>query len=80
MSKDFRTIKCLGNSVSTDEIYLHPITLKLSQNVSSKNICPSTFYYKDGSLFTFIDTKNQTNLSDRDIQNFMALPYLNLNK
>ncbi len=78
MSKDSRKIKCLGNSVDNEELYLHPITLELSKNVSSKKICPSTFYYKDGSLFTFIN-RDDTNLTDKDIQSYMALPYLNLN-
>jgi hypothetical protein len=78
MSKDSRKIKCLGNSVDNEELYLHPITLELSKNVSSKKICPSTFYYKNGSLFTFIN-KEDTNLNEKNIQSFMILPYLNLN-
>ena len=73
-----RKIKCLGNSVDTNEYYLHPITLNLGKNVAPHKICPSEIHYKNGQIrLTIKDTS--TKLSERDIQSFMALPYLNLN-
>jgi hypothetical protein len=77
MSKDSRKIKCLGNSVDTNEYYLHPITLNLGKNVAPHKICPSNIYYKNGKIrLTVAD--NNTSLTDKDIKSFMALPYLNL--
>jgi hypothetical protein len=78
MSKDYRQIKCLGNSIDTNEFYLHPITLKIAKNVSTHKICPTGFYYKNGKLETHIRTNFDPNLSNKDIQSYMALPYLNL--
>ena len=78
MNKDYRQIKCLGNSIDTNEFYLHPITLKVAKNVSTHKICPTGFYYKNGKLETHIRTNSDPNLSKRDIQSYMALPYLNL--
>lgn len=73
-----RKIKCFGNSVETNEIYLHPITLALFKNATSKKICPSELYYKNGKAYYEIVSDENT-LSNMDIQRFMALPYLNLN-
>lgn len=78
MSKDYRQIKCLGNNIDTNEIYLHPITLKIIKNVSTHKICPTGFHYKNDKLETHIRTKIDPNLSKKDIQSYMALPYLNL--
>ena len=77
MSKGSRKIKCLGNSVDTNEYYLHPITLNLGKNVAPHKICPSDIHYKNGKIrLTIAD--NNTSLTDKDIKSFMALPYLNL--
>jgi len=73
-----RKIKCFGNSVETNEIYLHPITLALFKNAASKKVCPSELYYKNGKAYYEIVSDENT-LSNMDIQRFMALPYLNLN-
>ncbi len=78
MSKDYRQIKCLGNSIDTNEFYLHPMTLKIAKNVSTHKICPTGFHYKNGKLETHIRTNFDPNLSNKDIQSYMALPYLNL--
>lgn len=75
-----RKIKCFGNSVETNEFYLHPITLALSKNDSKKNqrICPSELHYKNGKPY-YAMPSNENKLSNMDIQRFMALPYLTLN-
>jgi hypothetical protein len=73
-----RKIKCFGNSVETNEFYLHPITLALSRNDSNKRVCPSELHYKDGKPYYATPT-DENKLSNMDIQRFMALPYLNLN-
>lgn len=78
MSKSTRKIKCLGNSVETNEYYFHPITLALFRNKGEKKICPSEFHYVNGKPYH--STPNDSvKLSNMDIQRFMALPYLNLN-
>jgi hypothetical protein len=78
MSSGTRKIKCLGNKVQTNEFYLHPITLSLGQNKNNQPICPSEIYYENGKTRTIAHYDNKK-LSDRDVQTFMSLPYLNLN-
>jgi len=73
-----RKIKCFGNSVETNEFFLHPITLALSQNTTNKKVCPSELHYKDGKPY-YATPSDENKLSNMDIQRFMALPYLNLN-
>jgi hypothetical protein len=77
-SNNTRKIKCFGNSVETNEFYLHPITLALSRNDSSKRVCPTELHYKDGKPY-YAMPSDENKLSNMDIQRFMALPYLNLN-
>jgi hypothetical protein len=77
MSKN-RKIKCLGNSIDTNEIYLHPITLELVVNKGPKKICPTELHYVNNKPYTGAPIENP-NLTEKDIQSFMALPYLNLN-
>jgi hypothetical protein len=76
--KGTRKIKCVGNSVDTNEFFLHPITLELVKNKGPKKICPTELHYVNGKPYTAAPIDN-TNLSDRDIQSFMTVPYLNLN-
>ena len=71
-----RKIKCLGSCVEKGEAFLHPITLKLTQNTSYKK-CPSELHYINGE--THYTVPCNTNNISHDIQKFMALPYLNLN-
>ena len=73
-----RKIKCFGNSVETNDFFLHPITLALSRNDSNKRVCPSELHYKDGKPY-YAMPSDENKLSNMDIQRFMALPYLNLN-
>ena len=75
MSK--KNIKCVGNSVDTNEVFLHPVTLELVLNKGPKKICPTELHYVNGKAYTAAPV--DSNLSDRDIQNYMAIPYLNLN-
>lgn len=81
MSKGTRKIKCLGKEVKPDEYYIHPITLALGKNKNNVEICPSEIYFdKDskGEYKTKTISKPDKNLSERDVQTFMALPYLRL--
>ncbi len=78
MSNNTRKIKCFGNSIETNEVFLHPITLTLYQNLNKKNICPTELYYKNGKAY-YEMVNDENKLSNMDIQRFMALPYLNLN-
>ena len=70
-------IKCLGNSVDNNEVYLHPITLELVLNKGPKKICPTELHYVNGKAYT--TAPKDVSLSDRDIQTYMSIPYLNLN-
>ena len=70
-------IKCLGNSIGQNEFYLHPITLELVRNNMPKKICPTELYYKNGKIEKSA-LADDIKLEDRDIQNFMALPYLSM--
>ncbi len=81
MIKGTRNIKCLGNSIDTNEFYLHPITLALIKNVNkdNKKICPSELHYVDGKSRYYKIIDKEVSLSDKDIQTFMTLPYLNIN-
>jgi hypothetical protein len=76
MSKGTRKIKCLGKEVKINEYYIHPITLALGKNIKNVDICPSEIYYENGKTYT--KTTKIDKLSDRDVQKFMALPYLKL--
>ncbi len=81
MSKGTRKIKCLGKEVKPDEYYIHPITLALGKNKNNVEICPSEIYFdKDstGNYKTKTVAKPDKKLSERDVQTFMALPYLRL--
>jgi len=78
MSNNTRKIKCFGNGVETNEFFLHPITLVLSQNINKKKICPTELYYKNGKAY-YEMASDENQLSNMDVQRFMALPYLNLN-
>ena len=81
MSKGTRKIKCLGREVKPDEYYIHPITLALGKNKNNIDICASDIYYdknSKGEYKTKSITKPDRQLSERDIQTFMALPYLRL--
>ncbi len=80
MSKGTRKIKCLGKEVKPDEYYIHPITLALGKNKNNVEICPSEIYFDKDSKGNKTKTiaKPDKKLSERDIQTFMALPYLRL--
>jgi hypothetical protein len=80
-TKGTRRIKCVGNSVDTNEFFLHPITLELILNEGPKKICPTELHYNKGKPYTVapIEVVDKSNLSDRDIQSYMTVPYLNLN-
>jgi hypothetical protein len=74
-------IKCVGNSVDTNEVFLHPITLELVLNKSSNKICPTELHYADGKPYTYAPigkTTYKKEFKDRDLQQFMSVPYLNL--
>ena len=73
-----RKIKCLGNCVGKNEVFLHPITLTLQKNKIDDPVCPTQLYYKNDKLY-YSDKVKSTHLDTKDIQKFMALPYLNLN-
>ena len=73
-----RKIKCLGNCVAKNEIFLHPITLTLRKNKRDEPLCPTQLYYKNDKIYLTEKVKS-THLDTKDIQTFMALPYLNLN-
>ena len=76
--KGSRKIKCLGNSIESNEFFLHPITLELVLNKGPKKVCPTELHYVDGKPYTAAPI-DASNLSDRDIQSYMTVPYLNLN-
>lgn len=78
MIKGNRKIKCLGNSIETNEIFLHPITLELVKNKGPNKICPTELHYVDGKPYSIAPIENKS-LINKDIQSFMAIPYLNLN-
>jgi hypothetical protein len=73
-------IKCVGNSVDINEVFLHPITLELVLNKSSNKICPTELHYSNGKPYTYapISKTNNKEFKDRDLQQFMSVPYLNL--
>ena len=73
-----RKIKCLGNCVGKNEIFLHPITLTLQKNKRDEPFCPTQLHYKNDKIY-FSEKVKSTHLDTKDIQTFMALPYLNLN-
>ncbi len=77
-NKGTRKIKCVGNSVDTNEFFLHPITLELVKNKGPKKICPTELHYVNDKPYTAAPIDN-IKLSDRDIQSYMAVPYLSLN-
>jgi hypothetical protein len=77
-TKGTRRIKCVGNSVDANEFFLHPITLELILNKGPKKICPTELHYNKGKPYT-VAPINDSKLSDRDIQSYMTVPYLNLN-
>jgi hypothetical protein len=81
MSNKPRKIKCVGNSVDTNEFFLHPITLELVLNKGPKKICPTELHYVNNKPYTVkpVIPMDDSKLSDRDIQNYMTVPYLNLN-
>ena len=70
-------IKCVGNSINQNEVFLHPVTLELVLNNSSKKICPTELHYVNGKAYTAAPI-DQTKFSDKDLQSFMSVPYLNL--
>lgn len=77
--KSTRKIKCIGDSIDTNDFFLHPLTLQLYKNTdkTGKKICPTELYYdntRKPRYVSFADDK----ISEKDIQTFMALPYLNL--
>ena len=76
-----RKIKCIGNSVDANEYFLHPITLEIILNKGPKKICPTELHYVKDKPYTVApeDKVDNVKFSDRDIQNYMAVPYLNLN-
>ncbi len=75
-----RKVKCVGNSVDTNEFFLHPITLELVLNKGPKKICPTELHYVNNKPYMVKPASNDdTKLSDRDIQSYMTVPYLNLN-
>ena len=74
-------IKCRGNSIDNNEIFLHPVTLELVLNKGTKKICPTDLHYVNGKPYTTapIDKTDKSDLSEKDLQSFMSIPYLNLN-
>lgn len=75
-----RKIKCVGNSIDTNDFFLHPITLELVLNTGSKKICPTELHYVNNKPYTLKPANiEDIKLSDRDIQSYMTIPYLNLN-
>ncbi len=75
MSKSSRKIQCYGNSITKDELFFHPITLKLVKNISNKNICPSQLNKAASGEYEY-DMISNTNLDKKSLQRFMSLPYL----
>ena len=76
--KGTRKIKCVGNSIDTNEFFLHPITLELVKNKGPKKICPTELHYVNGKPYYHV-LKKETKYTKKDLQQFMATPYLNLN-
>ena len=79
-----RPVKCVGNSVDTNEFFLHPITLELVLNKGPQKICPTELHYVNNKPYMVKPVKSvglndDSKLSDRDIQSYMTVPYLNLN-
>ena len=80
MSNKTRKIKCVGNSVDTNEFFLHPISLELVLNKGPKKICPTELHYVNNKPYMVRPaSSDDTKLSERDIQSYMTVPYLNLN-
>jgi len=73
-------IKCLGKSIETNEVFLHPITLELVLNKGPNKICPTELHYANGKPYTYAPINKTTHkeFKDRDLQTFMSIPYLNL--
>ncbi len=76
-----RPVKCVGNSIDTNEFFLHPISLELVLNKGPKKICPTELHYVNNKPYMVkpVSYDEDTKLSDRDIQSYMTVPYLNLN-
>ena len=74
------SIKCVGNSIDTNEVFLHPITLELVLNKNTNKICPTELHYVNGKPYTYAPISKTTykEFKDRDLQKFMSVPYLNL--
>jgi|APSaa5957512535_1039671.scaffolds.fasta_scaffold13999_3 hypothetical protein len=73
-----RKIKCLGDRVKPGSFYIHPITLEVRQNLGTTDIYPSGLHNSENNKLGYsINTCKEKN-THIDIQNFMALPYLNL--
>ncbi len=75
------SIKCVGNSIDTNEVFLHPITLELVLNKNNNKICPTELHYVNGKPYTYAPISKTTydkEFKDRDLQKFMSVPYLNL--
>lgn len=73
-----RKLNCLGNCVKKDDSFLHPITLTTFKNKNNDNMCPTDLYLsKNQAFISKVCSKNEI-INNKDIVNFMALPYINL--
>ena len=79
MSKLSRKIQCYGNPVDSGDLYLHPVTLKLTKNESNYKICPSELNKNSKGEYKFDIVNDSTNFNKRSLQTFIALPYLDFN-
>ncbi len=79
MSKSVRKIQCYGNPIESGDIYLHPVTLKLTKNDSRYKICPSELYKNVNDIYKFDIVNESANFDKRSLQTFMSLPYLDFN-
>lgn len=78
MTQDTSKVKCYGNSVGPSEFFIHPITLEIGRNKShTEHVCPSDLHYVDGKPYYHV-IKKETQYTKKDLQQFMATPYLNL--
>jgi hypothetical protein len=76
--KSSRKIKCIGSPFEKGEKYLHPITLQTIVNETDYTKCPSELYFDKNELLPYKAYTSTDKLSTKEIQTFMALPYLNL--
>jgi len=76
---DKRYIRCVGNSISKGESYLHPIFLEIAKNPNDYNICPTELYNSENNKPAFYKKTNKKyNYSKEELSKFMEVPYISL--